>query len=523
MDIGCWVSSWGIPKEDQDALIAALARQSVKVEPFQQDSPAPLGVCIFHDTTPELCSFIQAVSRAGLNCIIAVASSRAPRGREGQWDLLQAGASDMLVWANPDCTARQIQARFERWLSVEQLMAEPTVAELVVAKSPHWRMTLRDIVEIARFSYASVLIQGETGTGKEVVAQLIHMLDSRPNKRDLVVLDCSTVVPELSGSEFFGHEKGAFTGAVAERHGAFALANGGTLFLDEIGELPLQLQTQLLRVLQERTYKRVGGSTWHRTAFRLVCATNRDLWDLVCRGDFRADLYYRIASCVCKLPPLRERLEDIIPLAEHFLRQASPDGELPELDPAVRDYLLKREYPGNVRDLQQVVSRLMYHQARDRTISIGYIAADERPVLELGKMAWLDLHFERAIQRAALFGAGLKDISRAAEDVVIRFVINAEGGSLQRAARRLGVTDRALQLRRSNRRQIIAAQSVNLCEGIDAEQSAPYLGGAETRISAVEMISEPFMVPNGGLNEPSGALASAHQATTYRRIFSPSS
>src|SRR5262249_5035658 len=143
----------------------------------------------------------------------------------------------------------------------------------------------------------------------------------------------------LSGSEFFGHERGAFTGAVSQRDGAFALADGGTLFLDEVGELPLPLQAQLLRVVQERTYKRVGGNTWHRTNFRLVCATNRDLLAQVGRGEFRADLYYRIASFVCKLPPLRQRLDDVIPLAEYFLRQMYPNGEPPQLDDAVRAYL----------------------------------------------------------------------------------------------------------------------------------------------------------------------------------------
>src|SRR6202023_58747 len=148
----------------------------------------------------------------------------------------------------------------------------------------------------------------------EVAANLIHRLNTRADKRDMVILDCSTIVSDLSGSEFFGHERGAFTGALTERQGAFALANGGTLFLDEIGELPLPLQAQLLRVVQERTYKRLGGNTWRRTDFRLVCATNRDLVELIRRGEFRADLYYRIASFVCKLPALRERLEDIIPL-----------------------------------------------------------------------------------------------------------------------------------------------------------------------------------------------------------------
>jgi transcriptional regulator with GAF, ATPase, and Fis domain len=504
MTVHCWVHAWDAPsRQDQNALAEALARQGVKVEPFELFIAVRLGVCIFTKAALDLQDFLRITSRAGQHRIIAVAGPGA--SLRGHWDLLQAGASDVLVWSDPEQVARQITARFERWLLVEQLMEDPTVSEFVVGKSPVWRTILRDIVEIARFSDAAVLILGETGTGKEIVARLIHLLDSRPDKRDLVVLDCSTVVPELSGSEFFGHERGAFTGAVTERHGAFALANGGTLFLDEIGELPLPLQAQLLRVVQERTYKRVGGSTWRRTEFRLLCATNRDLRDLVRHGDFRADLYYRIAGCLCKLPPLRERLEDVIPLAEHFLRQACPDGELPELDATVRDYLLKREYPGNVRDLQQLVSRLMYHQARDGTISIGYTPLDERPVPEPGQMAWLDLHFERAIQRAVLLGAGLKDISRATEDVAIRFVTDEEEGSLQRAARRLGVTDRALQLRRANRLKIDTAQLANLCEGTDSEQKVPHLDGAQTGIAAVERLAEAATVPNRGLNQSSSA------------------
>src|SRR6516162_7426096 len=174
---------------------------------------------------------------------------------------------------------------------------------------------------------------GESGTGKEMLAQLIKELDFTARTANLTVVDCTTIVPELSGSEFFGHERGAFTGAINARDGAFALANGGILFLDEIGELPLPLQAQLLRVIQERSYKRVGGSTWHRTEFRLVCATNRNLLEMVTRGEFRADLFHRIASFICKLPPLRERIEDIIPLAEHFFRQVDPNHKVPHLDP----------------------------------------------------------------------------------------------------------------------------------------------------------------------------------------------
>jgi transcriptional regulator with GAF, ATPase, and Fis domain len=449
-NLACWVHSSGLASEqDRDALTKCLARRGVQAEPLQRDTRRRLGVCIFGSTTPELRGFLRTMCKGGDLRVIAVAGSRASLEGPAHWDLLQAGASDVLVQSDPDRIACEIKARFERWLAVEGLMEEGAISELIVAKSPVWRTILRDIVEVARFSDASVLILGETGTGKEIVARLIHLLDARPNKRDLVVLDCSTVVPELSGSEFFGHERGAFTGAVTERHGAFALANGGTLFLDEIGELPLPLQAQLLRVVQERVYKRLGGSTWRRSEFRLVCATNRDLRDLVCRGAFRPDLYYRVAGFVTKLPSLHERQEDIIPLAEHFLRQAHPDGQPPELDDFVRDYLLRREYPGNVRDLQQVVSRLVYRHPGDRTISIGCLPPDERPPLDLNQTPWLDLHFEQPIKRAVLLGAGLKEIGRAAEDVAIRCVTNEEDGNLQRAARRLGVTDRALQIRRA--------------------------------------------------------------------------
>src|SRR5262249_683962 len=148
---------------------------------------------------------------------------------------------------------------------------------------------------------------GESGTGKELIARLIHDLDSRPGKPPLVVVDCTTIVPGLSGSEFFGHERGAFTGAINTRDGAFALANGGTLFLDEIGELPQPMQAELLRVIQERKYKRVGSNAWQHTDFRLVSATNMDLESGVAKGAFRGDLYYRIAGWVCRTPPLRER------------------------------------------------------------------------------------------------------------------------------------------------------------------------------------------------------------------------
>jgi transcriptional regulator with GAF, ATPase, and Fis domain len=478
MEIVCRIYSCDdVAAQKPQLLQRALIAQGIKAEfpqPGLDESP---GVILFSEISPGLQRRLQAASRGGLERVIAIADSERPDSASDYWDLLRAGASDILVWSNPDATAREIRARFERWRAIEQVMEEPVVSDLVVAKSPVWRTVLRDVAEIARFSDSTVLLLGESGTGKEVLARLIHLLDPRPEKRDLVILDCSSITPELSGSEFFGHERGSFTGASSERQGAFALANGGTLFLDEIGELPLPLQAQLLRVIQERTYKRVGGNVWQRTAFRLVCATNRDLQELVRRGGFRSDLYYRIAGCICRLPPLRERLEDIVPLAEHFLRHATATGEPPKLDVAVRNYLLQRDYPGNVRDLKQVLMRIMSRHTGERTVTIGSIPSDEWPAsVQRETPGWLDSSFERQIHRAVLFGAGLKEIGRAAEEIAIRYATAEEKGNVHRAASRLGVTDRTLQLRRATRRQAddprgLAVTPLPLRSGQEADQT----------------------------------------------------
>lgn len=318
--------------------------------------------------------------------------------------------------------------------------------------SPAWRRVVRQTVEIARFTDAPLLITGESGTGKELIARLVHTLDQRAAKRDLVVTDCTTIVPELSGSEFFGHERGAFTGAVAARDGAFALANGGTLFLDEVGELPPMLQAELLRVVQEHTYKRVGSNTWQKTDFRLVAATNRNLLDEQAAGRFRRDLYYRMAACLCHLPPLRDRREDILPLVEHFIEKLRPDAP-PPLTDAVKDYLSVREYPGNVRDLKQLVTRMLLRHVGPGPITVGDIPEDERPAADFEIPDWRGNGFDHAIHLALQQGLGLKEIGREAEDAAERIALAEAEGNLQRAASKLGVTDRALQMRRAARKQ----------------------------------------------------------------------
>jgi transcriptional regulator with GAF, ATPase, and Fis domain len=444
-----------VGQRQEATILDALSREQLALSSCESLAPQGAGIVFFDEITPQLFDHLREVSRRGLERILAIALSRSCLPVAWIWELLQAGASDVFAWDHSDQPAREVAARFERWEQVDEIVETPLVRDNLVGRSPAWVRTLRQIVEVARFTNASVLITGETGTGKELIARLIHTLDPRPGKSSLVVSDCATIVPELSGSEFFGHERGAFTGAVTARDGAFALADGGTLFLDEVGELPLNLQSELLRVVQERTYKRVGGNTWQQTDFRLVCATNRDLVEEQARGHFRGDLYYRIGSCICYLPPLRERREDILPLAKHFISQLRPDApaQLPELDEAVREYLDTRDYPGNVRDLRQLVSRFVQRHVGPGPITAGDIPENERPKGEGAPRDWRSAGMEGAVRMAVVAGANLKEIERAAGEIADRIALEEEEGNLQRAASRLGVTDRALQMRRAARRQ----------------------------------------------------------------------
>jgi DNA-binding NtrC family response regulator len=198
-----------------------------------------------------------------------------------------------------------------------------------------------------------VLIRGESGSGKEVAARAVHALSPRADE-PFVPVNCGAIAPELAEAELFGHERGAFTGAIASSPGAFGAANGGTLFLDEIGDLPLPLQVKLLRALEAGEVKPVGSPRPRRIDVRIVCATHRDLKKLVRAGAFREDLYYRLAGVSVELPPLRDRRDDIVPLAEHFLRQESFGVER-HFSVDARARLLAHRWPGNARELRHVV------------------------------------------------------------------------------------------------------------------------------------------------------------------------
>ncbi|HEU0033787.1 MAG TPA: sigma-54 dependent transcriptional regulator [Kofleriaceae bacterium] len=283
----------------------------------------------------------------------------------------------------------------------------------------------------------SVLITGESGTGKELVARALHSEGNRA-KHAFVAVNCGAIPEELMESELFGHKKGAFTGAVADKRGLFQEADGGTLFLDEIGELSLGLQVKLLRALQERKVKAVGANEELEVDVRVVAATNRDLEAEVARGAFRPDLYYRLNVVEIRLPPLRQRREDIPLLAEHFLRRFGAEhGRTVRLSNEALRRLEAYDFPGNVRELENIIERAV-------ALSSGSaIGIDDLPVVKSTKPT--------AVEDApAAFPAEGVDLERLLSDFERGWVMRAleqTGGVRKRAATLLGISFRSLRYR----------------------------------------------------------------------------
>jgi two-component system, NtrC family, response regulator AtoC len=273
---------------------------------------------------------------------------------------------------------------------------------------------------------ATVLLLGESGTGKEVVARTLHAMSSAA-QGPFVAVNCAALSEHLLESELFGHEKGAFTGAHSRRRGRLELAQGGTLFLDEIAELKPSLQAKLLRVLEERRFERVGGSQTLSTDARWVAATNRDLGPMLADGRFREDLYHRLAVFPIRLPPLRERTQDIAPLAQALLVEVGRALGRPalHLDPSAERALREHHWPGNVRELRNTLERAAIMTDGDRVAS---------------EHLWLDPTTARQVSAAAAPSGSLEDLERAA----IERALAECGGNRRRAAERLGIGLRTL-------------------------------------------------------------------------------
>jgi formate hydrogenlyase transcriptional activator len=246
---------------------------------------------------------------------------------------------------------------YQENIALREEIDETSMFQEIVGKSDALRRVLAQVETVAATD-STVLIYGETGTGKELIARAIHDLSERA-ARAFVKLNCAAIPTGLLESELFGHEKGAFTGAVGQRVGRFELANQGTVFLDEIGEIPLELQPKLLRVLQEREFERLGSSRTLKTEARLIAATNSDLGEMVESGKFRSDLFYRLDVFPIRLPALRERKEDIPLLVRHFVQHFSRrlKKNVDSIPAATMTALSEYHWPGNIRELQNVIER----------------------------------------------------------------------------------------------------------------------------------------------------------------------
>ncbi len=362
------------------------------------------------------------------------------------WQLLDMGVDDVIEWGESGEIVEYLESKYQRNKLIKETLDSTLVKANLVGSSTVWKQFLEGIIETALFSAASVLLIGESGTGKELLARLLHTLDAREDKKKLIIVDCTTIVPELSGSELFGHERGSYTSAVQSREGAFALANGGTLFLDEVGELPLNLQAELLRVLQEGTYKKVGSNNWQKTNFRLLSATNKDLRQAVQQGRFRQDLYYRIADCEFHVPSLKERKEDIPELVDHFLTALFSGINTPVMDKLVMKCVIDREFPGNIRELKQLVKRIALRHVAHKQITIGEVPPEDRfynP--EKTPCTGSPGNMQDVIRKALLTGENWWNLKNKISEAAIAIALDIEHNNKQKAAERLGVDVRTVQ------------------------------------------------------------------------------
>jgi len=316
-------------------------------------------------------------------------------------------------------------------LALKEQIREGNQYESLLAKSPQMVEIFRTITKVAEYK-ATVLISGESGVGKELVARALHTRSSRKSS-PFVAVNCGAIPENLLESELFGHKKGAFTDATSDRRGLFEEANGGTLFLDEIGELPLNLQVKLLRVLQEETIRRVGDSKDMKVDVRIVAATHRDLGAEAKAGRFRDDLYYRINVLAIAIPPLRARREDVALLVEHFIARnnARMGTRIRGLSVEARKLLEEYGWPGNIRELENTIERAM--------------VLAEGEVLELGDFPERIREALDPVQMQLASGElSIKKTNSAIEEILIRRALTKTKGNRTRAAEILEISHRAL-------------------------------------------------------------------------------
>ena len=309
----------------------------------------------------------------------------------------------------------------------------------IIGNSPQMQHVYKQIQQVS-MSTATTLLRGESGTGKELVAQAIHNHSQRCDEK-LVAVNCSALSENLIESELFGHEKGSFTGAFAQRKGRFEEADGGTIFLDEIGDISLAVQTRLLRVLQEQTFERVGSNKTIKVNVRVIAATSKNLEAAIKEGEFREDLFYRLNVFSIQLPPLKDRVSDIIPLCEFFYTKYNKeyDRNVTSTSPSAQRILLSYEWPGNVRELENCIERAVL-TCNDNEINSYNLPPDiQDAIMELSDQ---DIAIEEDTD--AVIDASFKDMVCAYEKKIIEKVLKVNGGNAAATARKLKTTPRII-------------------------------------------------------------------------------
>jgi two-component system response regulator AtoC len=358
----------------------------------------------------------------GIEVIIITAYGSIPTAinaiREGAYDYIE----------KPFCPERAeilMEKLMERrWLLEENIALQHKLEERyrfenIIAKSPRMQQVI-EVIKVVAKSNATVLITGETGTGKELVARAIHSQSYR-HDRPFVAVSCAALPESLLESELFGHEKGSFTGAYAQKKGKFEVANLGTLFLDEIGEMSANIQVHLLRVLEEKEFNRVGGNEAIKVDVRVISATNRDMKEAITKGQFREDLYYRLNVVNIELPPLRERVEDIPLLAQHFLKTFALENkkETSGFSAEATDFMLRHQWPGNVRELENAIERA--------------VILAQNPVIEVADLS------QQNLVPAGLTNSSVQNLKQL-EKEHIQNVLSETKGNYTEAARILGIS-----------------------------------------------------------------------------------
>jgi transcriptional regulator with GAF, ATPase, and Fis domain len=432
----------------------AFHKGQIDMQPWTSKTDLELGIIFIagNEQFDGLVSILNIQLKQKGNRIIVLNTSSETLSRQEVMRIFGFGAEYYFEYASCDDSFECLIDKFIRWRTIEIMMRSSIVRNNIVGDSRALKKLIRDAIEVAAYSDCAVLILGDRGTGKESMARLIHAVDKQRSQANLVLMDCTTIRSELSGSEFFGHEKGSYTGADHSREGAFAMADNGCLFLDEIGEMPLRMQAELLRVIQEGVYKKLGSNTWKQTDFRLVSATNRNLEEEAEKGNFRKDLYDRISLWKCNMPGLHQRREDIPALVNFFLRKRFPEAEMPVIDPAVIDYLKERDYNGNIRELQHLVNRISMRYVGKGPITLGDIPENDRQCHTTVKKSWFEQpELTGAIAEALQNGYDVKNIMDMIKSLITRTALSFSDSNKE-VSQLLGKSERWIQLQKAKER-----------------------------------------------------------------------